>query len=1239
MKTGKRILSILLVVLLLLTAAPLAGFVGLEIAPKAKALAATGYCGSNVSWSFNPSAGALTISGTGKMWNYNYSDDESPFFDHVEIKSIKINNGITSIGNCAFWGCSDLTSVTIPNSVTSIGWNAFCDCSSLISVTIPNSVTSIGLEAFCECSSLTSVIIPNKVTSIEDSTFDGCSSLTSVTISNSVTSIGEYAFSDCSSLTSITIPNSVSSIDFGAFMYCSSLTSVTISNSVTSIGEDAFCDCSSLTSITIPNSISSIKDGTFSDCSSLTSVIIPNSVTYIGYGAFTRCSNLKDIYYSGTQTQWYIIDIKSYNNPLTNATIHYNSTNPNNPDNPDNPDNPHSSTTLFYEKSYIADIWLNQHKGVSDTVEHKMINELLGYSSLSTNIANEMKNNEGMQRAIAGWKGLESLFKTAEVVGDVTNGRRAFFETLIFALLEKVMATEEYKNILLKSVELLGKAEDAVSPYEKFLMDLNGLVGNGATAFANLKLGDLKQLDMIKTLSKEFGDTSAMSYVDFFMKEANSVVEFFELVASFQMAVQMSKEMQSFLTALKAKTDDPDFNTALFNVLQAVNNANWASAVCTIRFVENTSEAIAQKLLDFAMKSNPVTGALKLAYDASAFLTNLLFNTSDIVDMYFECDATRIFVEAAKEVIVDLGKKYKSTGSDMDAGAFVYAMRAYQHIYAIDLEQALKMAKAATEDGVVNFLERTDSSLISLLLKGGKKTTYAEMMENIDGINRCISLAFDYLDTSWIYNTDYLQTDYPTQYDIYVKEELKKNLYAPRVLSTHLTESGKTYVEWFCPFEYVDKNNVHHPLYGTSLIDKVIVTETINGTSSSTSVNYAVDKNSTTVYNGTKLNQFPKVYSVKGQCNMTGTPSYTDSSSIQMDNPCKKPVLLWTKPVSINSISFRIADSSSSRYNNITYHVYRQNGSSFEEIKTINRNNVIGTYSTVFTDTTAKAGQIYTYKVKSEMKFTTGKSIFSEESNVFSTCLSGTQTRPMTTIKLQTAAGANKAPVKVSAQTVSDASGSNGVRLEWEGIGGIPQVGNTFYTTKYLVYRKASYETEYKGVKDADEPFDIIPVGSDYLKNTFFDVGVDPGVEYSYSVIAVDIRRVVSRIDMMGLPHYNSYILDAYIFDPIPVAEGTIKIPIDPSKCSHTYTSTVTAEPTCTADGETTYTCTICGDTYTEPIPATGNHVDDNNDGKCDTCNQKMTGGKHCKYCGKIHGGAFGWLVKFFHSIFAIFKR
>ncbi len=90
----------------------------------------------------------------------------------------------------------------------------------------------------------------------------------------------------------------------------------------------------------------------------------------------------------------------------------------------------------------------------------------------------------------------------------------------------------------------------------------------------------------------------------------------------------------------------------------------------------------------------------------------------------------------------------------------------------------------------------------------------------------------------------------------------------------------------------------------------------------------------------------------------------------------------------------------------------------------------------------------------------------------------------------------------------------------------------------------------------------------------------------------------------------------------------------------HDFALSEIIDAKCSEDGQKIYVCKYdATHTRTETIPATGNHEDTDNDGKCDTCNQQMTGGQHCKYCGKIHGGAFGWLTKFFHSILAIFKR
>ena len=229
---------------------------------------------------FCSSLTAVHISDIAAWCNIKFSDGYSTplslahnlYLNGELVTELTIPEGVASIGQSAFHGCSTLTAINIPESVTSIGDEAFRDCSNLTAINIPENVTSIGGWTFQGCSSLTGINIPENVESIGICTFKGCSSLTAITLPPSVTTIGNSFFSGCSSLTTITIPESVTTIDYSAFSGCSSLTTITIPESVTTIGESAFQYCGSLTAIVLPKNIKDIYSKAFANCGELLDV-------------------------------------------------------------------------------------------------------------------------------------------------------------------------------------------------------------------------------------------------------------------------------------------------------------------------------------------------------------------------------------------------------------------------------------------------------------------------------------------------------------------------------------------------------------------------------------------------------------------------------------------------------------------------------------------------------------------------------------------------------------------------------------------------------------------------------------------------------------------------------------------------------------------------------------------------------------------------------------------------------
>ena len=236
--------------------------------------------------------------GTGVMVNYSKSSySDTPWYiSRNNNISVTIEDGVTSIGSYAFYGCSGLTSIELPEGLTSIGDYAFRDCSGLTSIELPEGLTSISDYAFRGCSGLTSIDIPDGVTSIGSCVFEGCTKLTSITMPASA-SISASAFYGCTGVTSVTLTKGTGTMtDYGISGYKhtpwyvgrNNNISVTIEDGVTNIGKYAFYGCTGLTSITIPDKVASIGDLAFQDCSGLTEITFKGDAPTIADDAFTN---------------------------------------------------------------------------------------------------------------------------------------------------------------------------------------------------------------------------------------------------------------------------------------------------------------------------------------------------------------------------------------------------------------------------------------------------------------------------------------------------------------------------------------------------------------------------------------------------------------------------------------------------------------------------------------------------------------------------------------------------------------------------------------------------------------------------------------------------------------------------------------------------------------------------------------------------------------------------------------
>lgn len=230
-----------------LLALALAAVLVLCMLPAASAAEFEGVCGRDLEWSFTD--GTLTITGSGDMADYTTLESIPWYSLRDRILRLELPEGLTRVGDMAFYGCTRLTSVTIPASVKTIGKLAFCHCTGLSILRLQSGLQTIGESAFEMCGSLQDLRLPSTVTRLDRQAFYGCASLASVTVPETVRDMGSGVFAHCVSLIRAKIQAPLETLPRWTFYGCTSLTSIELPPQTKSVGRYCVYGCTSLSVI------------------------------------------------------------------------------------------------------------------------------------------------------------------------------------------------------------------------------------------------------------------------------------------------------------------------------------------------------------------------------------------------------------------------------------------------------------------------------------------------------------------------------------------------------------------------------------------------------------------------------------------------------------------------------------------------------------------------------------------------------------------------------------------------------------------------------------------------------------------------------------------------------------------------------------------------------------------------------------------------------------------------------
>ena len=743
----------------------------------------------------------------------------------------------------------------------------------------------------------------------------------------------------------------------------------------------------------------------------------------------------------------------------------------------------------FSKNTYIADVWLNQLEdrpaGYATGESHwlTVLFDKNGMNqSMSEVIFTSNQEDKWFTGAVGIWEGMEYVFKPETSIADgVYFDAKNRYMSMLFDLISYALNNKSMQD------SFVAQAKE-VSSSLKNALATPFTVGQQVYTMSNYT--ELKQA--AKENKKEFSDWvktqfSEESKSNKFFSKFNDIGsgileimdvcaiadDFYTRMTAYMLAASMTENLWNALEMIGQNTDSTDLQTAVNYLASVAREANLANIVAytDIEFCADIGRFMSDKCIGELFEQVPIYGVWRKVYDAGTTVVNLMLNTQNIIDKYYLCKAASELFSASDKAVQAAKSQYLLSQSDTDAGIFISSVQLNLAVRKTDMDAAAAFIKAGEKEGIINAARQLGKSALEWL-GFEQEWRYEDFCANKESITRTFNEQWEWLNVHWILDASMLAADYPEYYPYYASDEITKSQYDPVLLTAQIQKDGGMRLTFGAVNGYMDGGEI---------------TADIGGESNTYTYTYQ-DSDSTFWQNYVDINEgktdvFPKKYALRFFTNPTGVKVYTNADEIEMtSSPLQTPTIevctirdmgLYLSDFT-NGLSFAIHDETVGYRDMMTYEIYRStDGVNYRLLDTVSRSQLYNGHVTVYTDTTVREGNTYSYRVRSVMALDNGITLYSEESESF-----GMNTENDTSIPVF--ANDNRIPRLTTRALTRTAQPQSGIALSWDAAEN---------ADGYRIYRAADYAPMYEYLGDCDS-------------TEFVDATAQAGYTYDYRVVA-----------------------------------------------------------------------------------------------------------------------------------------